>query len=191
MKSTLPAAALCLLVLAGCATTDRYQLSKDDKGRLIRLDTQTGEVMLIEGEKLTPAPRATGSNSKVKPRIPLVTLPNGGKAWPPITLPDLGNGNASLTSYWYNGKLHYVIELYPLSKRLRLLDRGYYRNASFSLILNDETGKRLAWTAIPTTRLQHTINKRRKMEQLSAEGVIVMKKQEYDRLADWQLQWNP
>lgn len=184
-------AVLCALILAGCATTHRYQLSKDDKGRLVRLDTQTGQVMLIKGDQLTPVQGETTDEAKSNPQIPQVKLPNGGKAWPTTTLPELGNANAMLTSYWYNGKLHYVIELYPLSKRLKLVYSGYYSNPSFSLILNDKTGKRVAWTVVPTSRLKHTLNKTLKTEELSAEGVIVMTKQEYDSLSAWQLQWNP
>ena len=191
MKSTLSTAVLCALILAGCATTQRYQLSKDDKGRLVRLDTQTGEVMLIEGDKLTSAPGTTTAETKPKPQIPHLTLPSGGKAWPTLSIPDLGDARAALTSYWYNGKLHYVIELYPLSKRLKLVYSGYYSNPSFSLILNDKTGKRVAWTAVPAGRLKHTFNKKLETEELSVEGVIMMTKREYDSLAAWQLQWNP
>jgi len=182
---------LCVLILAGCAANQRYQLSKDDKGRLLRLDTQTGQVMQIDGDQLTPVQGDTASEIKTNAQVPELTLPNGGKAWPAATLPELGNTSAALTSYWYNGKLHYVIELYPLSKRLKLVYSGYYSNPSFSLILNDKAGKRVAWTAIPANRLKHTFNKILKTEELSAEGVIVMTKQEYDGIDAWLLQWNP
>ena len=40
-------------------------------------------------------------------------------------------------------------------------------------------------------RLKHGINKTRKKDELSAEGVIVMTKGEYESLANWRLQWNP
>lgn len=191
MHRTYLTAGLCALILAGCAATHRYQLSKDDKGHLVRLDTQTGQVMLIEGDQVTPAQGETATEGQANPQIPQVKLPNGGKAWPTTTIPELDNANVALTSYWYNGKLHYVIELYPLSKRLKLVYSGYYSHPSFSLILKDKAGRRVAWTAVPANRLKHTLNMIHKTEELSAEGVIVMTKQEYDSLAGWHLLWNP
>ena len=184
-------AGLCILILAGCAATPRYQLSKDDKGRLVRLDTRTGQIMLIDDDKLASAPVNAAERSKSDQQIPLVKLPNGGKTWPAITIPDLGNANATLTTYWYNGKMHYVIELYPMSKRLKLVYSGYYNNPSFSLILSDTNDKQVAWTTVPGSRSKHTFSKRLKTEELSVEGVIVMGKREYDEIAGWQLQWNP
>ena len=172
-------AILCVLILAGCVATHRYELSKDDKGHLVRLDTRTGEVMMIEDGQLIPVQGETTPEFKPTPETTHVTLPNDGKTWPP------------LTTYWDNGKLHYDIQLYPLSKRLKLLYDGYYNNSSFSMTVNDEAGKQVAWTTVPAGRLKHTINKMRNMEKVSAEGVILMTRQEYDSLADWQLQWNP
>ncbi len=182
---------LCILILAGCTATPRYQLSKDDKGRLVRLDTKTGQIMRINDDKLVSAQPKTTEQSKSERQIPLIKLPNGGKAWPPITVPDLGNDNAALTTYWYNGKMHYVIELYPMSKRLKLIYSGYYNNPSFSLTLSDKNDKQVAWTSVPGNRSKHTFSKRLNTEELSMEGVIVMGKQEYDSIAGWQLQWNP
>ena len=184
-------AGLCILILAACAAPQRYQLSKDDKGRLVRLDTQTGQIMLIDDDKLVSAQTTASEQSASERQIPLVKLPNGGKAWPPITMPDLGNANAALTTYWYNGKMHYVIELYPMSKRLKLVYNGYYNNPSFSLVLNDNADKQVVWTSVAGNRSKHTFSKRLKTEELSMEGVIVISKREYDRIAGWQLQWNP
>jgi hypothetical protein len=194
MKRNYATAILLVLILAGCAAVNRYQLSKDDAGRLVRLDTRTGEVVLIQGDRLTPVKGSAATTDQTGPQdeqIPQIVFPDGGKSWPTLTLPDLGNTNAELTSYWHNGKLHYVLELHPLSKRLRLVYSGYYRNPSFSLIVSNAADKQLVWINLPTSRLKHTINKTRNMEQLSAEGVIQMSKDEYDSLAKWELRWNP
>jgi hypothetical protein len=194
MNRNYATAILCILTLAGCAASNRYQLSKDDAGRIVKLDTQTGEVMLIQGDQVTPVKGTAATTAQAGPQdeqIPQVTLPDGGKSWPTLTLPELGDTNAELTSYWYNGKLHYVLELHPLSKRLKLVYSGYYSNPSFSLIVNNAAGKQVVWTNLPTNRLKHTINKTHKVEQLSAEGVILMSKDEYDSLAKWELRWNP
>jgi hypothetical protein len=187
-------AALCILILAGCATGNRYQLSRDEAGRLIRLDTQTGEVMLVEGDKLTPFKETGITAAKTESKdeeIPQVELPDGGKSWPTLTIPELGNASAELTSYWYNGKMRYVLELYPLSKRLKLVYGGYYTNPTFSLAMKNAAGKQVVWTALSGNRLKHTINKKRKVEELSGEGVVVMTKGEYDSLANWHLRWSP
>jgi hypothetical protein len=194
MKRNYATAILCVLTLAGCAANHRYQLSKDDAGRLVRLDTRTGEVMLIQGDQITPVKGSAATADQTGPQdeqIPQVVLPDGGKKWPTLTLPELDNTNAELTSYWYNGKLHYVLELHPLSKRLKLIYSGYYSNPSLSLIVKNAAGKRVVWTNLPTSRLKHTINKTRKVEQLSVEGVIRVSKDEYDSLANWELRWNP
>ena len=194
MNRSYTVAILCIIALTGCATGHRYQLSKDDTGRLVRLDTQTGEVMLVEGDKLTPI-KGTGTNTaetgSQNEELPPVKLPDGGKSWPTITMPDLGNAKAELTSYWHNGKLHYVIELHPFSKRLKLLYSGYYTNPSLSLQLNNASGKQVAWTSLPTKQMKHTINKMRNVEELSGEGVITTSKEHYDSIAGWQLYWNP
>jgi len=184
-------AILCIVILAGCAASERYALSTDDQGRLVRLDTRTGEVMLIEDGQLTPEQDKAAPEAKPRPEPPKAASPKDGKAWPVLTLPELGNTRAALTTHWFNGKLHFGIELYPFSKRLKLVNDGYYRNSSLSLAFNDNTGKRAASTIISAIRLKHTTNKIRKMKELSVEGVILMTRQKYDSLADWQLRWNP
>ena len=194
MNRNAAAATLCVLILAGCAAGNRYELSKDNAGRVIRLDTQTGEVMLVEGNQLTTLKETTEANVKTNVKdeeIPQVEIPDGGKSWPTLTIHELGNTNAELTSYWYNGKLHYVLELYPFSKWLNLVYAGYFPNPSFTLVLNDATDKQVAWTNLSANRLQRKINKTRNAGELSAEGVITMTNEDYDRLAAWQLQWNP
>jgi len=194
MKRNYATAILCIITLAGCAASHRYQLSQADAGRLVRLDTQTGEVMLIQGDQITPVKGSAATAYQTGPhdeQIPQIVLPDGGKKWPTLTLPELDNTNAELTSYWYNGNLHYVLELHPLSKRLKLIYSGYYSNPSLSLIVKNAAGKRVVWTNLPTNRLKHTINTTRNMEQLSVEGVIRTSEGEYDSLANWELRWNP
>ena len=186
-------ALLALFVLAGCAA-GRYQLTRDEAGRLIRLDTQTGETMVVEGDKLTALKETKAAEEKKNAEdkeIPVVELPNGGKHWPTLTVPELGNASADLTSYWYNGKMHYVLELYPISKRLKLVYGGYYTNPTFSLAMKDAAGKQVVWTALSGNRMKHAMNKKRKEEELSGEGVVVMTKGEYESLASWELRWNP
>lgn len=188
------AATLCILALAGCVENNRYQLSKDNAGRLVRLDTRTGEVTLIDAEKLPSIPEAAAGkdeNSREDSEIAQTTLPEGGKPWPVLAMPELGDTNAGLTSYWDDGKLHYVLELYPFSKRLRLVSSGYYINPSFTLLVSNAAGDQVASTVLATKHLKHTINKIRNLEELSAEGVIPMSKEDYDSLASWQLKWNP
>lgn len=193
MNRNYPATLLCVLVLAGCAT-GRYELTRDEAGRLMRLDTQTGEVVLVEGDKLTPVKEtkmgATKADTKDE-EIPLVELPDNSKSWPMLTIPELGNASAELTSYWYNGKMRYVLELYPLSKRLNLIYGGYYTNPTFSLAMKNAAGKQVVWTALSGNRLKHSMNKKRKVEELSGEGVVVISKAEYDSLTNWELRWNP
>ena len=187
------AATLFILALAGCAA-GRYELIRNEAGHIVRLDTQTGEVMLVEGDKLTPIKEEAGTPAKTDfktEEIPVVEHANGGKSWPTVTIPELGNASADLASYWYNGKMHYVLELYPLSKRLKLVYGGYYTNPTFSLTMHTAAGKQAVWTALSGNRMKHTINKKRKIDELSGEGVVVMTKDEYDSLADWQLRWSP
>ena len=57
--------------------------------------------------------------------------------------------------------------------------------------MDDATGKQVAWTALSGNRMKRTYNKKLKVDELSAEGVVVMTKGEYDSLASWQLRWNP
>ena len=184
-------AILCVVTLMGCAATNRYALPKDSAGRLVRLDTRTGEVMLIEGGRLTPMEGAAATAAQTSPQVPQLTLPEGGKSWPTLAVPSLGNPNAALTSDWRDGNLHYVLELYPLSKRLKLVHSGYYGDSSFSLIVSDATGKQSARTDLPTSRLTRVFSATRNIEELSAEGDIPMTKEQYDSLGGWQLLWNP
>jgi len=191
MNRNTAAAVLCAIALSGCAATNRYELSKDSAGRLVRLDTRTGEVMSIEGDRLTPITGTAATAAQTGPKIQQVTLPEGGRSWPVLTVPALGNPSAALTSDWRDGNLHYVLELYPLSKRLKLVHSEYYGDSSFSLIVSDATGKQSARTDLPTSRLTRVFSTARNIEELSAEGDIPMTKEQYDSLAGWQLLWNP
>ncbi len=181
-------AILCVLTLAGCAATNRYELSKDSAGLLVRLDTQTGEVMLIEGEQLSPIKVTAAPVTQSEPQV---QLPEGGKSWPTLTLPQLGATSAALTTYWQDDKPHYVLELYPVTKRLKLVHSGYYSNSSFSLVLNDATGKQLSRIDLPMSRLALVIGNTRDVEVLAAEGDIQITKEGYQSVAGWQLLWNP
>lgn len=179
---------LSVLILAGCAGTGRYELSKDNAGRLVRLDTKTGEITLIEGSELTAI---KGSAVAAAPAKPQVTLPEGSKAWPTLTLTILGDISAVLVTSWQDGKLHYILELYPISKRLRLVHSGYYGESYFSMWLLDAAGKQLVRIDLPTNRLVREISASRNMEELSAKGDIPMTEAAYDNVGSWQLNWNP
>lgn len=188
MNRTYLAAVLSALALVGCAGTDRYELSKDSTGRLVRLDTRTGEVALVEGDRLTPIKGTAAALARTGPQV---ALPEGGKSWPALTSPLLGDTGAALTTSWQDGKLHYVIELYPLSKRLKLVHSGYYSNSFFSVEAYDAAGKQVARIDLPTSRLARTVSNARNMEELSAGGDIAMTKMDYASLASWRLLWNP
>lgn len=182
-------AVLIVLLLAGCAGTGRYELSKDEGGRLVRLDTVTGEIMLVDGERLVAVKGSEAATAKTLP--PAANLPAAGKSWPTRVLVEMGDASAELTTSWVNGKMHYSLELYPLTKRLKLVHSGYSNGSYFTIEIHDGGGKQLAQTDLPTKSLTKRVSSERNQVELFAEGDISMTKTNYDNIGDWRVFWNP
>lgn len=180
---------LTFLALASCATPDRYELSKDQEGRLVRLDKQTGEVVLIDTGKLNPVTFAPAADAPTGSELPFVQAPEDSKTWPVLTLTELGNASAELTTYWQEDRLHYILQLYPISKRLKLAQSDYYSGSSFSLRLSDAADNQVAGIELPAKQLARTLNASRHDEQLSIQGDMAMSSEDYAGLANWQLTW--
>src|SRR5262245_2789159 len=70
--------------LAGCDQLGgRYELSKDSKGRTIRLDKRTGEMVIVDGDKIVSLKEASEVDRKEKEET---TKVGEFKYWPPLQL---------------------------------------------------------------------------------------------------------
>jgi len=72
---------------------DKYQLMRDGRGSVIRLDKATGEMWLVEGVNLTPLKPTGGGNAPLAGKSPPPT-----KAVPPETPTRTANTEASRTA---------------------------------------------------------------------------------------------
>lgn len=96
---------LFLLLLALCVTlmAGGYDMKQDDKGRTVRINKITGEVSVIEGDKLVKLKdeKALQAEQEAKRKL------GDAKVWPAVALPIAGGANAKLVTKWSDGVFYY------------------------------------------------------------------------------------
>jgi hypothetical protein len=105
-------ALILLSPLLGCdqVTGNRYEITKDQGGRTLRLDRRTGEIAVIDGNEirlLKDAAQASAERAARTKRLEQV------KPWPSIDIPQIG-ARASLSTGWRDGKMFYDFTLFDL-----------------------------------------------------------------------------
>ena len=85
---------------------NRYEITKDQSGRTLRLDKRTGEIAVIEGERIAPIRDAKAVDAEKATKVgDLARVKN----YPPLRPSNFGV-EASLLTSWQDGKLLYALD---------------------------------------------------------------------------------
>jgi len=101
------------VTLVGCdqiSQSNRYEISKDQTGRTLRIDKRTGDIAVIEGEKITPLRDAKEiDTNRVSEDVALARM----KEFPNVKVQHMVL-EATLRTSWQDGKVLYSVDLLPL-----------------------------------------------------------------------------
>lgn len=196
---------VCLSLLTSCDQIgNRYEITKDQSGRTLRLDKRTGEVAVIEGERI--APIRSAKDVDAEKQVTTRSLADA-KNYPPVPLHQLGV-NAVLRTSWQDGKLLYAVTFKSLNAdvpkpsadqagmqagkaesapdKTKQADWHRFDRTSFWLVLED-TPFELARVPLSTYNIW---DDNEKVIGKEAKGSIVMSSDTYTRIDVWNMMWS-
>ena len=170
--------------MAGCGDSSRYEMSSDSQGRTVRLDKETGEIAVIEDDRLTTLKSDKDAEAEQQRALDLQTP----LTWNDVVIPQIGNVQAGLSTSWRNGEMFYRFTVRPINEGLSRARQRY--EATLTLQLLDANG--FALTRIPVTvrSMSRIVNDKGEDVALSRNDSILMPKDTYSSLAAWNVSWN-
>jgi hypothetical protein len=179
----------------------RYELSKDSKGRTLRLDKRTGEMVVIDGDKIVLL-----RDAKEEERKEMEAVERAGifKYWPSMQLPNF-KAEVKLTTVWRDGDVLYAVDFSPskegkgkseassssdkksgpLAKDDSAAIILAIQRHTFSLLLLD-TPFELARVEL---KFSQVVDDQNKPIGLRANGRIKMSRESYQKVDVWNVLW--
>lgn len=173
-------AILGAFAVSGCA---RYDMKEDKQGRMIRVDRFTGEVTIIEGDKIVKVKTPDEQAEENKKRENLAKT----RYLAPIDLSAIGGGTAGLMLSWHEDKLYYQFWISPLTKRVEAARHEY--GTSFDIILSDASGFELKRIPVPVPAMTGTVDNNGKANMISKDDSDFCTEDDYRRIANWNVSW--
>lgn len=173
------AVALLLFVALSCQR-DRYEIKEDKLGRTIRLDKKTGEIMILDGNKLVKVKKEDELRVVLKQNL---AEP---KYWPATHIPQIGVERATLVTILRSGHLQYVLHISPVPKEWYNPELPLHR---FTLIFYDKYNFRLLVEKLYAYEFGPLVDDQSKQVGLYAEGKITCSRETYESLATWNFAW--
>jgi len=163
------------LVGAGC-----YEMKQDDKGRTVKINKITGEVSVLDGDKIIKLKDEKDLKSEQEATKRL----GEPKVWAKMPLSIVGGGNARLVTKWSDSNIYYQ---FFVDKNLR--GKGKYF-ATLNVQLHDDAEFLIEEIPIPVSSMTG---------QLGADGKIIesmeykskkpMSEDTYKKIKIWNVTW--
>lgn len=196
--------AILALSLSACdqiGIGSRYELSKDSKGRTLRLDKRSGEMVVIDGDKVLSLRDAREDERKEREAVERAGV---FKYWPSMQLPNF-KAEVKLTTVWRDEEVLYSVEFLPskesggkseasssTEKKAKPLAKEdptaivlAIQRHTFSLLLLD-TPFELAKIELKFSRV---VDDESKPIALQANGRIKMSRESYQKVDVWNVLW--
>lgn len=163
-------------VCAGC-----YEVKQDDKGRTVKVNKLTGELSVIEGDKILKLK----GEKEVKAEQEAANKLSYPRTWPDITL-SIGDVTiAKLITKWSEGIMYYQ---FFTDKNLR--GKGYYF-ANLSIQLNDNASFLIEEIQIPLSSMTGQLGLDGKtIESMEHKGQKPMSEETYKKITGWNVTWS-
>lgn len=162
-----------LFFISGC-----YEMKQDEKGRTIKINKITGEVSVIEGDRILEL--------KDENEIKAASKRLGeAKTWPDVPLPIADGAKASLITKWNDGNLYYQ---FFVNKNLR--GKGNYL-ANLTIQLHDDASFLIKDIPIPVSSMTGELGLDGKsIKSMEAKGQVPMGEETYKKIMSWNVIWS-
>jgi hypothetical protein len=185
--------ALSLLSATSCdqlPSSSRYEIKQDQSGRTIRLDKQTGEVSVVEGDKIAPLV-SEAEKKKIVAQAEWASAQLAQSNFRPVkTFPMIGVKTASCMTMWRDGKIFFQAYMEPVPRpTAATYGIGLTR---FRILFLDQNGFQLVDEAVPFSNLVNvsdTAGKKIVGQQISWS--LPLSEQAYRSITDWSVTWLP
>lgn len=171
----------CILaVVATILLSSCYEVKQDEKGRTIKVNRLTGEVSVIEGDKII----TLKTNKDVKADQEAAKRLGAAKKWREIDLNIAGGTTANLVTKWSDGIMYYQ---FFVNKNLR--GKGDNR-AQLTIQLEDNASFLIEEISVPISAMTGTVGSDGKtVETMEHKSQRPMGEETYSRLTEWNVAW--
>ena len=164
-----------LLLIAGC-----YEMKQDEKGRTVKINKITGEVSVIEGNRIIKLK----DENEIKAEQEATKKLEDAKTWQDIPLLISGSTKASLITKWSDGNLYYQ---FFVDKNLR--GKGKYL-AKLTIQLFDNASFLIKDIPVSVSSMTGQVGLDGKtIESMEFKGQISMSEDAYKKIKEWNVVW--
>lgn len=171
-------------LLSSCSDSNRYEMSKDTKGRTVRLDKRTGEIAVIGDDKVTVL---KGQADLTFDRL-TTSLQEAPKEWPLMSVPQIAD--VELKTSWSDEKLNYIFRAGELTPKILDARKKSYINHSFTIYLYDKNDFKIKSFEIPLATLVGSRNEKGEVIILSINDSIPITSAQYSKVTSWNVAWD-
>jgi len=165
-----------LFLIVGC-----YEMKQDEKGRTVKINKITGEISVIEGDRILKLK----DENDIKVEQAAAKKLGEAKRWPEISLPIVGGSKARLITKWTDGSLYYQ---FFVDKNLR--GKGNYF-ANLTIKLHDDDSFLIKDIPVTVSSMTGQIGLDQKtIESMQTKGQVPMGEDTYKKIADWNVVWS-
>ncbi len=183
-------AGLLCLGSAGACSQERYQLQQDSSGRTIRLDKRTGEVAVIQGDRILPLQDPTQMRAETERRQRDDSVLGRARRWPRDSIPPIGVDSALLTTAYRNGAIYYRLVLKPIPRGYETASTKTTSSSGlFEVRFLDEARLELVRTTISEERITRGLDDQGRLNALEINGFVNADRATYRQVSGWDLQW--
>jgi len=171
---------LFLLIIAIAMTIGCYETKQDEKGRTIKINRITGEMSVIDGDKIiklkTDKDIKADQDSTKKLSEPIL--------WPAITIMNK-YANVNFKTKWSDGNIYYQIHV---DKNLR--DKALY-NAILTIELYDNENFLMSKIPVMVNSMAGGVGSDGKtIETMSYKDQMPMSEDAYKKIVSWNVLWS-
>ena len=166
---------IAITILTGC-----YDTKQDEKGRIVKINRITGEVSVIDGDKITKLKTEKEVESEQETAKQL----DESKAWPAI--PILKKyANATLNTKWNNGNIYYHLYVDK-----NLINISNY-NATLTIELYDSESFLLRKIPVYINNMVVAIDANgRIIDAMQFKEKVPMSEEIYKKIEKWDVIWS-
>ena len=191
---------LTVAILSVGCEDNRYQITTNPDGTAYRLDTQSGEVKLIDGKELHAVgppgsprgPSTQGSDYSVPRMWPADTTAYVSFLWParydPYIIPQIDSLEVRMVSSWRNGHMFYRFHVSPYSDAVSVArDKA---TAKLNVDLHDGSGFELFSIDFYLTEMTKLVDSDGTAIALAKSGKVKCERELYKDFSSMTVGWN-
>jgi hypothetical protein len=168
----------------GCKS-NRYEIQRDSQGRTVRLDKETGEIAIVEGDKLIKVEEKVGSPKEENPFDKV--LVNQPRVWPEISIPQIGVSRVALVTVYREGRISYKLSLQPVPHGWKT--RSRLTTFPFTLKFLDAAGLEVVSHSPLSGEVTNVVNPTGQVVGLEIDSNVQCRMELFEQVASWNLTW--